>query len=663
MHKLKKYLASFILLALALPGVSHAWWDAAWTARSKITLNTSATGADTREALVQVPVLLRLHSGNFSFIDAKEDAGDLRFIAGDDKTPLKYHIDQFDSLDELALIWVQVPTLASASDAGFIYVYYGNELAASASDAKGSYDVNQTAVLHLSEKEGPSKDATAYANNAASAGAKPSATAAIGTGASLDGTGAIVIPATPSLQIAAGGGLTFSAWIKIAGSQQDAIVFAQEDAANGLIVAVDQLQVYARATTDGTPVETPRSGALTPGTWHHLAVTLSDRLVIYLDGLEVATLAATAPALTAGVSLGGTTSAVALAADAADAATSADAEAQVSETATAEPPAATSPAILEERGEEGGEAAATPAAGAVAQAFTGELDEVQISNVARSADWIKVAALSQGPGAKLLAYGPAEAGEAATEETASYFAILLQSVTIDGWVIIGILGVMALISLFVMFGKAIFLSRSRRANKKFLAEFQRVTNEMAQQEHLAHGELAENATATQLPLLYRLEPRFKNSSLYRVYQVGVRELAHRVAMYQRSGKPVNLSPQAIEAIKASIDGGIVRESHRLSSQMVLLTIAISGGPFLGLLGTVVGVMITFAAIAASGDVNVNAIAPGIAAALVATVAGLAVAIPALFAYNYLSVQIKNITAELRIFSDEFITRLAENYAI
>jgi hypothetical protein len=64
-----------------------------------------------------------------------------------------------------------------------------------------------------------------------------------------------------------------------------------------------------------------------------------------------------------------------------------------------------------------------------------------------------------------------------------------------------------------------------------------------------------------------------------------------------------------------------KETERLNSLIVLLTIAISGGPFLGLLGTVVGVMITFAAIAASGDVNVNAIAPGIAAALVATVAG------------------------------------------
>ena len=66
--------------------------------------------------------------------------------------------------------------------------------------------------------------------------------------------------------------------------------------------------------------------------------------------------------------------------------------------------------------------------------------------------------------------------------------------------------------------------------------------------------------------------------------------------------------------------------------------------------------------AASGDVNVNAIAPGIAAALVATVAGLAVAIPALFGYNYLGSRIKTISADMHIFVDEYITRLAENYS-
>ena len=103
----------------------------------------------------------------------------------------------------------------------------------------------------------------------------------------------------------------------------------------------------------------------------------------------------------------------------------------------------------------------------------------------------------------------------------------------------------------------------------------------------------------------------------------------------------------------------MRENQRLSERMVLLTIAISGGPFRGLLGTVVGVMITFASIAAAGDVNVNAIAPGIAAALVATVAGLGVAIPSLFGYNYLASRIKNLSADMQIFVDEFVTRAAE----
>jgi biopolymer transport protein ExbB len=102
--------------------------------------------------------------------------------------------------------------------------------------------------------------------------------------------------------------------------------------------------------------------------------------------------------------------------------------------------------------------------------------------------------------------------------------------------------------------------------------------------------------------------------------------------------------------------------HKLNSGIVLLTIAISGGPFLGLLGTVVGVMITFATIAAAGDVNVNAIAPGISAALVATVAGLIVAIPALFGYNYLNTRIGSTRSDMLVFVDEFETRMAEIYS-
>jgi biopolymer transport protein ExbB len=142
-----------------------------------------------------------------------------------------------------------------------------------------------------------------------------------------------------------------------------------------------------------------------------------------------------------------------------------------------------------------------------------------------------------------------------------------------------------------------------------------------------------------------------------LYLTGLRELTKRNVGEEDS----LLSNTSLSAVKATIDADSVREGYALNSQMVLLTIAIAGGPFLGLLGTVVGVMITFASIAAAGDVNVNAIAPGIAAALLATVAGLSVAIPSLFGYNYLASRIKTIGSDMQIFVDEFVTRVAETY--
>jgi biopolymer transport protein ExbB len=161
--------------------------------------------------------------------------------------------------------------------------------------------------------------------------------------------------------------------------------------------------------------------------------------------------------------------------------------------------------------------------------------------------------------------------------------------------------------------------------------------------------------------LFGKHDHFQSSTIYRIYHTGIQEVDSRLGKAvgaQTSG----LSIQAIGTIRAALDATLVRETQKLTRQMVMLTIAISGGPFLGLLGTVVGVMITFAAIAATGDVNVAAIAPGIAAALVATVAGLAVAIPALFGYNYLGSRIKSISADMHVFVDEYIARIAETYS-
>jgi biopolymer transport protein ExbB len=215
---------------------------------------------------------------------------------------------------------------------------------------------------------------------------------------------------------------------------------------------------------------------------------------------------------------------------------------------------------------------------------------------------------------------------------------LFKSLTPDAWTIIAILGVMFLISVFVMITKALYVIRTDSANQRFLKRFREANDVLTLQ-------TAEGSAS------------WGNSSLFRLYQAGLRELLRRKV--GQSAK--RLSGPSLDAVKATIDADSVREGYALNAQMVLLTIAIAGGPFLGLLGTVVGVMITFASIAAAGDVNVNAIAPGIAAALLATVAGLSVAIPSLFGYNYLASRIKTIGSDMQIFIDEFVTRVAETY--
>jgi biopolymer transport protein ExbB len=293
--------------------------------------------------------------------------------------------------------------------------------------------------------------------------------------------------------------------------------------------------------------------------------------------------------------------------------------------------------------------------------LNGDLDEVQLSNAGRSVELIQAAALSQGMDSKLVAYG----GDAQRESAkVSYFTTTLKNVTVDGWVVIGILAVMFVIAVLIMIGKTIYLTRIASADKSFLREFEKLTGDpMAlDQPEAEDGDEALDRSAF-APPVGGGSNGYGMSTLYRLYHHGVQEMSGRIGLKSAGAAAVNtLTPQAIAAIRATLDATQVRLAQKLQSQMVLLTIAISGGPFLGLLGTVVGVMITFAAIAASGDVNVNAIAPGIAAALAATVAGLAVAIPSLFGYNWLNTRIKEINADMRVFVDQFVTRVAEHYS-
>jgi biopolymer transport protein ExbB len=223
------------------------------------------------------------------------------------------------------------------------------------------------------------------------------------------------------------------------------------------------------------------------------------------------------------------------------------------------------------------------------------------------------------------------------------------------------LGIMGVITWFVMVGKGLYVSRVHKDNSRFLEQYRALGDSdpvLLDRDDTAEDKALEQSPITQA--LFGNHDHFQSSPIYRVYHRGVQEAHSRLGKNLGAGA-TGLSAQSVAAIRATLDTQMVFEMQRLNGQMVLLTIAVAGGPFIGLLGTVVGVMITFAAIAASGDVNIAAIAPGVAAALAATVAGLLVAIPALFGYNYLMSRIKAVTADMRVFADEFIARLAEYY--
>jgi biopolymer transport protein ExbB len=615
------------------PSPAKAWWNDDWQLRKKITIDASASGANITDPIGATPVLVRLHVGNFRFASAKEDGSDLRFVAGDDKTPLKHHIEKYDSLLGEALIWVAVPNLQAGAKTD-IWLYSGNKKAVATSDAKGTYDPDTLLVYHFNERGTPALDSSVWSNNAQSVG-QPAEGSIIGTGLRLDGRTALTLPASPSLALADNAPLTWSAWIKPAALQPNAALYSRRDGANGLVVGLDNGAPFVEVTNAGAVQRSGAGAPIAPNGWHHVAVVANNgQVTIYLDGAPYASLNAVLPALNTVALIGGDSSAPAPAPSATEtpAAPAADGSA--------------APATTPDT--------AAPAAAAAMAGFAGDIDELQITKVARTAGFIKIAATGQGPDqAKLISFS-------VDEETASwlsgYFAVILKSVTLDGWVVIGILLIMAAVSWVVMYDRASYLNRQAKANDRFMKSFRENATDLTM---LDRGDADDVST-----LGGRLSDAdikmMRASSLYRIYHIGAAEIRHRFA--QNGTRMPVLSATSMAAIRAALDAGVVKEMQRLNRMMVVLTIAISGGPFLGLLGTVVGVMITFAAIAASGDVNVNAIAPGIAAALVATVAGLGVAIPALFGYNYLISRIKDLTSDVQVFVDELVTRMAEFYS-
>ena len=159
---------------------------------------------------------------------------------------------------------------------------------------------------------------------------------------------------------------------------------------------------------------------------------------------------------------------------------------------------------------------------------------------------------------------------------------------------------------------------------------------------------------------YRASLSLPESPYRRVFKQGVNFFSELRPGALREGAPpgVGLSLTQLEALRLVLEKEESEERDEMAQGLNSLAIIGSISPLLGLMGTVIGIMNAFLGITATGSTNIGAVAPGVAEALITTVAGLAVAIPAVIAYNYFVSRLNLVTGEMEGFSSEFIGTLA-----
>jgi biopolymer transport protein TolQ len=213
-----------------------------------------------------------------------------------------------------------------------------------------------------------------------------------------------------------------------------------------------------------------------------------------------------------------------------------------------------------------------------------------------------------------------------------------------GQVVILFLVVGSIFSWTVMISKLVMVNRARRETGRLLRRFRTARKPLA---------------------IYQSREAYPGAPAYAVYLAGCRELTFHLlgtteiddTFSSRLAEAERISPTAMNSVRSAMEREVGEQALKLEDRMTVLATAVSGAPFLGLLGTVWGVMDTFSGIALAGHPDLAAMAPGVSGALITTVTGLLVAIPAMFGYNFLVVTLRGMTVEL----DNFAAELASSF--
>lgn len=212
--------------------------------------------------------------------------------------------------------------------------------------------------------------------------------------------------------------------------------------------------------------------------------------------------------------------------------------------------------------------------------------------------------------------------------------------TPEGKAIVIILLVFSIFAWAVMWNKAIEIRRAKRLNTAFLKEFRRTRRVFD---------------------MFEQKIEVEGCPLFSVYRDGCKELEQRLEQAVEIENSTTKTSKILEYVARVLERSVAEQALKLESGLVFLALAVSGAPFLGLLGTVWGVMNAFSgvaqAVAAGNRADLAAMAPGVAGALITTVAGLLVAIPSMFGYNWLVHNVRILTVQLDNFAQELLSRI------
>jgi len=216
-------------------------------------------------------------------------------------------------------------------------------------------------------------------------------------------------------------------------------------------------------------------------------------------------------------------------------------------------------------------------------------------------------------------------------------------ITQTGWVARAVLCILLILSVFswaIIFQKSRVFGRIEPQTKKFLQMFR---------------------AGRGLPDPNTLRAGAGDTPLVTVYQAGYKELEAQLHSAQRlAGETARVKNPKAVGVEMQVAAG--EEVRRLEKWMPWLATTGSVSPFIGLFGTVWGVMDAFSGLGDAGAASLRAVAPGIAEALITTAAGLFAAIPAVIAYNYYVGGIRGVASRMDNFASEFVSKIETLYS-